>query len=160
MDFTAKCLRRKVAGVSVVLAVVLAGLAGLPGAAEAQSLTADGAWARATAPHQDSGVVYLTLHADKAVAITSVASPAAGMAMLHRTSRAGGMSSMRDVDRLEVGAGQTVRLAPGGLHIMLMGLHHPLMAGEHVGLTLGLSDGTSLRVDAPVQPLGASGPPG
>ncbi len=132
----------------------------MSGPACAQALTIDGAWARATAPHQQTGAVYLTLHAGQKVSVVSVTSTDAQAAMLHRTTRAGGMASMQDVGRLDLAAGETLALAPGGLHVMLMGLHHGLVAGGHTSLSIGLSDGTSVRLDVPVQPIGAQGPPG
>jgi copper(I)-binding protein len=53
-----------------------------------------------------------------------------------------------------------VALAPGALHIMLMGLKHPLVAGSAVALDLTFTHAGVVHVRVPVQPIGASGPPG
>ncbi len=141
-------------------AIVVAALAGgWGGAASAQVLVA-GAWARATAPHQDTGVVYLQLTAAGGDTLTDIATPDAGMGMLHRTTHQGDMSGMADVDSLVLPPGRTVELAPGALHIMLMDLKHPLVAGSSVALDLTFAHAGVVHVRVPVQPIGASGPPG
>jgi hypothetical protein len=61
---------------------------------------------------------------------------------------------MRPRQRLRVGAGETLRLAPGGLHVMLQGLTRPLTPGEEVPLLLLLEGGASLAVTAHVRALG------
>jgi len=48
----------------------------------------------------------------------------------------GDVMKMREVEAIELPAGKTVELKPGGLHIMLMGLKAPLKAGSSVPLTL------------------------
>jgi len=64
-----------------------------------------------------------------------------------------GLSSMRPHEPLTVAPGATVSLAPGGLHIMLSMLAHPLRPGERVPLTLLLAGGGTLEVSALVRPL-------
>lgn len=129
------------------------------GGARAQ-VAVSGAWARATAPGQDSGVVYLTITPRAPDRLVKLASPAAASVMLHRTTQQGGMSGMADMDGLTVPAGRSVQLAPHGMHIMLMGLRHPLAAGGSVGLDLTFATAGVVHVQVPVQPIGAVGPPG
>ncbi len=43
---------------------------------------------------------------------------------------------------------------------MLMGLKHPLKAGEKLELELDFTKAGKVHVSVPVQPLAASGPPG
>ncbi|HSP52928.1 MAG TPA: copper chaperone PCu(A)C, partial [Cryobacterium sp.] len=50
-----------------------------------------------------------------------------------------------------VPAGGSIELAPGGSHIMLMGLTGPLAAGDEATFTLTLDDGSSLEFSAPVK---------
>jgi copper(I)-binding protein len=141
-------------------AIVLAAIAGLWGGAVHAQIVVAGAWARATAPHQDTGVVYLSLTAPGGDTLTAIDTPDADMGMLHRTTHQGGMSRMADVDSLKLPPGTTVALAPGALHIMLMGLKHPLVAGSAVALDLTFTHAGVVHVRVPVQPIGASGPPG
>ncbi len=125
----------------------------------AQPVLVSGAWSRATAPHQDSGVVYLSVTAPAGDTLTGASSPDAAQAMLHRVTHQGAMSGMADMGSVSIPAGGTVRLAPDGDHVMLMGLKHPLKPGDSVRLDLAFRRAGVVHVTAPVQPLGASGPP-
>lgn len=56
----------------------------------------------------------------------------------------------------DIPAGESVELAPGGYHFMLMGVAEPIMAGEHVTMTLELGDGSTVELgDIPVRSIGA-----
>jgi copper(I)-binding protein len=118
------------------------------------ALLVQDAWVRQT-PGVDVAAAYLTLHntGTRAVTIVGIQSPIARTAMIHETKIEGGMSRMRLKESVRVGAGETVKLEPGGLHAMLMGLTHPLTVGESVPLVLKLGDGTSLQALAAVRPL-------
>ncbi|MFT3668956.1 MAG: copper chaperone PCu(A)C [Pseudoxanthomonas sp.] len=65
---------------------------------------------------------------------------------LHETREEGGISRMREVERLPIAPGKQVELKPGGLHLMLHGAYAPVVAGENVVITLKLADGRSLPV--------------
>jgi copper(I)-binding protein len=80
--------------------------------------------------------------------------------MLHSTTEHGGMSGMQDMDGLDLPAGKRVALAPHGMHLMLMGLKHPLVAGGKIDIELDFTNAGRVHVTVPVQPLAASGPPG
>ena len=129
-------------------------------AAHAAPVEVTGAWARATAPGQTDGVVYMVLTSDAGDRLTSAGSPESDMAMLHSTTQQGGMSGMQDMDGLDLPAHRSVALAPHGMHLMLMGLKHPLVAGEKLQLDLDFAKAGKMHVTVPVLPLGASGPPG
>jgi copper(I)-binding protein len=124
-------------------------------AAGAAVLRIEQAWVRQV-PGSDVAAVYLTLRntGDKPVSVVGIESPLAGSAMIHQTKIEGGMSRMRPQSALLVPPGQTLKLAPGGIHIMLMDVR-PLATGENVPLVLKLADGTSVRADAQVRPLTA-----
>ncbi len=142
------------------LVPVLVGLQAGIAAAAPPPIEIRGAWARATAPGQSDGVAYLSITSPGGDVLTGADSPDADMAMLHMTTAKGGMAGMSDVDRLDLPAGKTVSLAPHGLHLMLMGLKHPLVAGSVLHLDLTLAKAGTVHVTVPVQKLGASGPPG
>jgi copper(I)-binding protein len=57
-----------------------------------------------------------------------------------------GMMRMQEVDTIAVPAGATVALEPGGLHLMLIDLAKPLVAGESFTMTLTFSSGAELTV--------------
>ncbi|OFS37634.1 copper chaperone PCu(A)C [Corynebacterium sp. HMSC069E04] len=56
----------------------------------------------------------------------------------------------------DIPAGESIELAPGGFHFMLMGVTEPVMAGETATLTLELADGSTVELgDIPVRTIGA-----
>lgn len=68
--------------------------------------------------------------------LTAISTPAAERAEIHRTVDHGGMMAMERVESLIIPAGATVRLAPGGHHVMLLDLTRPLAAGDRLAATL------------------------
>ena len=129
----------------------------LSAAAPPPALSAQDAWVRAT-PGVEVAAAYLTLHngGTQPVVVNGVTSPAAGAAMIHESSLVNGQSTMRAHEPLRIAAGETVRFAPEGLHIMLHMLNRPLAAGDEVPLVLRLEGGGSLTVTARVRALGDS----
>lgn len=124
----------------------------LVNAARADAPAVRDAWARATPPGSDVAAVYLTLVGGKtADRLQGASTPRAAMTHLHSMDDTGGMARMRAVDDLAVPAGKTVTLAPQGLHLMLMGLAAPLIAGERFPLTLHFAKGGDRTLDVQVQ---------
>ena len=136
-------------------AALLALLTVAVSAATPAGLSAQDAWIRAT-PGVDVAAAYLTLHnaGTQPVVVSGVSSPAAGTVMIHETTLVNGRSTMRVHEPLRVAAGETVRFAPGGLHIMLHGLKRPLAVGDEVPVTLLMEGGGSVTALARVRPLG------
>lgn len=129
-------------------------------AAAADAPAVEGAWARATPPGAQAGAVYLTLHGGRtADRLTGASTPRAAMAHLHSVVAAAGTMQMRAVDGIDVPAGATVRLAPNGLHLMLMGLDQALAAGERFPLTLHFAKGGDRTAEVEVRPAAAPEPP-
>jgi copper(I)-binding protein len=124
--------------------------------AEQTALVVENAWVRAT-PGADIAAAYLTLRNVSAttVTVTGVESPIAGHAMIHETKVEGGQSKMRPHEQLVIAPGATVKLEPGGLHVMLHDLRQPLTVGQTVPLVILLAGGGSVQVTAAVRPLGA-----
>jgi copper(I)-binding protein len=58
---------------------------------------------------------------------------------------------MREAGPLEVPANGKLTLAPGGLHIMLMGLKKPLAAGSSFPLTLQFEKAGEVKVEVQVE---------
>lgn len=120
------------------------------------------AWARATPEGAKVGAVFAELRATAGAAdrLVAASSHAAGVVELHDHIRDGAMMKMRRVDAIAVGAGQTVKLQPGGLHIMLMELKDALVAGETVSLSLTFERAGVVEVEARIAPVGAMSPHG
>ena len=68
--------------------------------------------------------------------LVSAACACAKMVMIHQTEIKNAMASMKALDGLNIPAGGTAQLAPGGAHLMLMGLKAPIKAGTMVNMTL------------------------
>ena len=62
-----------------------------------------------------------------------------------------GMMTMQPVESIEVPAGETVALEPGGYHVMLIGLVEDLEVGDTVEVTLEFESGETQAVTAEVK---------
>jgi copper(I)-binding protein len=143
----------------ILLALVMLTTLLAPSLASADSnLLVAGAWIRQPPPGTDVASVYLSLQnvGTKAVKLTGVECPLANMAMMHQTLESGGQSHMRALASVSLAPGASMAFSPGGKHIMLQGLAHPLQVGERVPLVLLFSGGIKLHVTALVRPLGAN----
>ncbi|WP_298095576.1 copper chaperone PCu(A)C [Brevundimonas sp.] len=102
---------------------------------------------------------YLTLTTTTADRLVSVASPAANLVQIHESRIESGMMMMNELkEGLPLPAGETVALAPGGNHLMLLGVKEPLVAGDTVALTLTFEASPPVEVTATVgQPAAPEG---
>jgi copper(I)-binding protein len=114
---------------------VLAGC-GSTVAAVAQPAAVKDAWVRAPAPGQSIAGAYMEITGRTHYWLVAVASPAAARAELHATALDEGVTKMRPVESIELPGGRPVKLAPGGLHIMLVDLKQALKPGAKVPITL------------------------
>jgi len=72
-----------------------------------------------------------------------------------------GVMTMRPLDKgLVIEPGKTVKLAPGGYHLMLMDLKTPLKQGDKVPLTLEFEKAGKVTLSLDVQGVGAQAPAG
>ena len=124
----------------------------------AQSVTVSDAWARATPGGAQAGAAYLKVTAmgadDRLVSATT---PAAVSAELHESLNDHGVMKMRPLAGLDLPAGHAVTLAPGATHLMLVGLKHPLRAGDSFPLTLNFAHAGPQTVTVSIAKIGASG---
>lgn len=109
-------------------------------------------YAIATPPGARTGGAYFTIHNNGAGAdrLVHVSSPVAKSAEVHSMTMDGSVMRMRAVPALDIPAGGSVTLRPGGYHVMLMGLAHPLTAGGSVSLTLTFEKAGTIDVVADV----------
>lgn len=137
---------------SIAVAAALAGCSGSGGQATG-TLQVSGAWVRPSSG-ADTTAAYLTITngTTQPDALLSVTTPVAGSAAIHETSPdASGMMAMHPVERVEVPAGGTSTLEPGGFHVMLVGLTRELTVGQHVELTLTFERAGVITVTADVR---------
>jgi copper(I)-binding protein len=134
---------------------VLIGAALIAPAVSAQSVKVAGAWVRATAPGQKTAGAYVDLTSDSNAALVAAGSPVAERTELHSMSMDGGVMRMRALPRIDLPAGQTVKLAPGGVHIMLVDIKQALKPGDKVPLVLSVQSSgsalTTLKIEAEVR---------
>ena len=126
--------------------------------AQTGSIEITEAWARATPGGAQNGAAYVTLVSPTGDRLTGVSSPVAEKAELHQMTNDGGIMKMREVTAIELPPGTPVSLKPGGLHVMLMGLTHPLQPGQSVPMTLQFEKSGTREVDVAVGKVGATGP--
>jgi len=115
-------------------------------------------WARATPPTAPTGGGYLSVKntGTEPDRLISISSPAAQTVQVHQMKMEGNVMRMRELDSpLEIKPGETVTLAPGGLHLMMMGLKAPLKQGEKVPLTLVFEKAGKIDVQLLVEAMGA-----
>jgi hypothetical protein len=132
-------------------------------AAAAQPAEVKDAWVRAPAPGQTVAGVYMDITGRTNHWLIAVASPVASRAELHAMAMEDGVMKMRPVEKIGLPGGRAVKLAPGGLHIMLFDLKRTLKRGEKVPITLtvlreDMSNRATFTVHAEVRdPAGATG---
>lgn len=136
----------------------------------ADAITVDGAWARTSPMMADAGAAYFTITSsvDDVLLGASVDPAIAGKVELHETKMAetdstmtgdtamtgdssAPMMQMVPVDQIALPAGSPVELAPGGLHVMLLGLPAPLEVGQTFTLTLTLDTAGTREVQVTVR---------
>lgn len=105
------------------------------------------------------GGAFMTLKNDGhgADRLLKAASPVAESVELHTHVKDGDVMRMRAVEAIPVAAHGSTALAPGGYHIMLIGLKQPLKAGERFALTLTFEKAGAVTLEVPVQQAGAGG---
>lgn len=145
------------------LTVVLGALALMAAGARADDMTAGpltirDVWSRATPAR--TGVAYLTVFngGTEADRLVGVESPVADRVELHTHAMKGDIMEMRRIDGVDVHPGEPAVLAPGGSHVMLIGLKAPLRAGDHFPLTLVFRKAGKVTVEAAVGKAGGMGP--
>ena len=116
----------------------------------------NGAWARAPVGAAGAMALYMTVHGGPAPdRLVAVSSDIAGMAMMHESIEHGDVASMRMLDGIDIPAGGTVTLRPGGMHVMLEDLARRPAAGQTITVLVRFRSGASDSVLVMVRPPGA-----
>jgi len=132
----------------------------------AQTVEVRDAWVRTSVPGQQATGAFMKITAKDGAQLVSASSPVAGVVEVHEMKMAGDVMQMRAVPALDLPAGKTVELKPGGYHVMLMDLKTALPKGSTVPLTLVFKDAKGLQrkvelkvpvaMSAPGKPAGMS----
>ena len=113
------------------------------------------AYVRQSVAGQSGTGAFMKLTSPSGSRLVGISTPAAGVADVHQMKMEGDTMRMRAVQGgLDLPAGQTVELKPGGYHVMLMDLKEALPKGATVPFTLHFEDAkgakTSLELKLPV----------
>ena len=144
--------------------VCLAGLLAVPARADevkAGDLVISQAWSRATPNGAKIGGGYLTIENKGATPdrLTGVSADIAGKVEVHEMAMNNGVMTMRPLDNgLAIDPGKTVKLAPGGYHLMMFDLKSPLKQGDKLPVTLQFEKAGKVTVSLDVQGIGAPAP--
>lgn len=155
-----KQIIRGLLGIALLVAVAA------PACAEdikAGDLVISQAWSRATPGGAKIGGGYLTIENKGTTPdrLIHCSGDIAGKVEVHEMSMKNGVMTMRPLDNgLTIEPGKTVKLAPGGFHLMLFDLKSPLKQGDKVPVTLEFEKAGKVTVSLDVGSIGAKGPPG
>ena len=146
----------------------LAALAALLFAASARAeevkagdLVISQAWSRATPSGAKIAGGYLTIENKGAAPdrLLGGSGDTAGKVEVHEMAMNNGVMTMRHLDKgLAIEPGKTVKLAPGGYHLMIMDLKSPFKQGDKVPVTLQFEKAGKVPLSLEVQGVGAQAP--
>jgi periplasmic copper chaperone A len=137
-------------------ALIIAALFAMPVWADnaAHNIQISNGYVRAVPPAQPNTAAFMQLHnsGNSPHALVNAKTTHANIVELHTHTMEDGMMKMRQVDKIDLPAGDTVLLQPGGLHVMLIDLVAALP--EEVALTLVFEDGSETELMLPVHKPG------
>ena len=137
--------------VPALMIVLLAGGPALGHETKVGSLTIEHAWARPAAKG-NSAAYMVIMNSGAPDRLTGLSTDVAASAGLHSTTiDAQGVGKMVPVQALDVPSGAEAKLAPGGLHVMLIGLKQPLEQGQTFPLTLNFEHAGAVTVEVAVE---------
>jgi len=151
---------------AIVCATMLAYFLAAPALADevkAGDLVITQAWSRATPGGAKVAGGYLTIQNKGSAADRLIGGSAdvADKVQVHEMATTNGVMTMRPLDKgLSIEPGKTVKLAPGGHHLMLLDLKSPLKQGDQVPVTLEFEKAGKVKLTFDVQGVGAQGPGG
>ena len=153
-------MKTTLAALAAILALALAAPA-VAQEVKAGDLVITQAWSRATPGGAKIGGAYLTIE-NKGSApdrLIGGSGEVSAKIEVHEMAMNGGVMKMRPVEGgLSIDPGKTVKLAPGGFHLMMMDLKSPLKQGDKMPVTLEFEKAGKVAVSLDVQGVGAQGP--
>jgi copper(I)-binding protein len=119
------------------------------------------AWSRATPGGATIGGAYLTIENKGSTPdrLMGGSADVAGKVQVHEMTMDNGVMTMRSLDQgLAIDPGKTVKLAPGGYHLMMIDLKSPLKQGDKLPVTLEFEKAGKVNVSFDVEGVGAQAP--
>ncbi|MDH5353312.1 MAG: copper chaperone PCu(A)C [Gammaproteobacteria bacterium] len=113
--------------------------------AEAAPLNITDAWIKNLPPvvPMRAGYMQIENSSDTPYRITGVESEVFTTIDIHESIEKNGMMSMQPISSLVIEAGTTVKLAPGGIHLMMMEPKQVLKPGDRVNISLEYDNGST-----------------
>jgi copper(I)-binding protein len=143
-------------GRTAALAAVIAGSACFARAGES-TLRVEDAWAAATPPGAVTAAAYMTITSDTADRLVGARSAASRGVEVHAHVESGGVLRMTPIAALGIEPGVKAVLAPGGHHLMLVGLTRPLAPGDEIVVVLEFERAGVREIALPVRDLRVPG---
>lgn len=131
-----------------------------PAMATGSSIAVSDGWVRATPNGAPTAAAYVTLtnRGSAPDRLLGGSTPAARTLQIHEMSMANGVMHMAEVKGgAAIAPGASLKLQPGGWHIMLIGLKAPLKAGASVAVSLRFEKAGTVTVTLPVKNAPAAG---
>lgn len=141
----------------LIAAIVTVWAVASPALAE-ESVRVFNAWARASVLASRPGAAYVTIESVSDDTLIGASTPVAKRVMIHAVEKDGDVSRMKHVETLELPAGERITLAPGGMHLMLMGLQDKLSEGTTFPMTLSFENAGEITVEVSVLGIAVEGP--
>lgn len=117
-------------------------------------------WVRATVQQQKNTGAFMQLTTKQDARLVEVHSPAASVTEIHEMSMENNIMKMRPIPGLDLPAGKTIELKPGGYHIMLLNLKQQIKDGDLVPMTLVIESKDKKRqtveLQVPARPLNSN----
>ena len=134
---------------------------GWAAASPAQTVQVSNPWIRGTVQGQKATGAFMDITSKTPARLVGASSPVAGMVQIHHMTMEGGIMKMSPVSGVDLPANQTVKLGPGGYHVMMMDLKQTLKAGDHVPLklTFEMADRKRETLDLSVEVRDVTGAP-
>lgn len=149
-----------VSGFLALGSLILLAIPAVPAAA-GDDIGVKQAWSRATPKGAQVAGGYLTIENQGPAPdrLLSASTALAGKIEIHEMTMLDGIMMMRPVDNgLVIPAGETITLAPGGHHLMFIGLNAPFKEGQHIPTELIFEQAGKIDVSFEVGSIGAKGP--
>jgi len=119
----------------------------------ASGIKVSDAYVRATPPGLPNSAAFMSVSnkTSEDIAIIKASSSVAKVIELHTHDMKDGVMKMYQVPKIVIPKNGQTTLQPGGFHIMLIGLHHPLKKGETATFTLTFDNGETQTITAPIK---------
>mgnify|MGYP003672557121 CR=1 FL=1 len=122
------------------------------------SIAVSDAWMREMPPVVPNAALYMTVtnSGSQPRRVLALEADWARALEIHESRQVDGMWQMQPLEALDIGPGEQQLLAPGGVHIMVFGVHDMPRAGDRVSVRLLLDQGQTLEVEIEVRTGGGS----